>query len=1148
LTVSTPPFVHLHNHSEYSLLDGACRTKEMVDEAKALGMEALALTDHGTLFGVIEFYQNAITAGIKPIIGCEIYVAPGDRRDKRPRQGDASYHLILLARDMNGYRNLLKLSSLGFLEGFYYKPRVDKALLREYSEGLIACSACLKGEISVHNINRRPAEAKKAALEYQEIFGEENFFLEVQNHDIEEEMVNIDAMISLSRELGIPLVATNDIHFMKPEHAESHEVLLCVQTGKTLEDPDRIHSNRQLYFRTPEEMANLFAGLPEALENTAKIAKRCNLLMEFGEMYLPNYPLPKGFKTLSSHLRHVVYEGVKERYPSITKEIEDRLEYELGTIEQMGFAGYFLIVADFTGQARSMGIPVGPGRGSAAGSLVSYSLGITNIDPIEYDLLFERFLNPERISMPDIDIDFCYERRGEIIHYVIEKYGEESVAQIITFGTMAARAAVRDVGRVMGMPYSEVDRLAKQVPEEPGIKLEDALRQEPALQDLVETEDKYRKLFEHAKLLEGLSRHASTHAAGVVIAPGPLTDFVPLYKSSKGEITTQYSMNHVEKVGLLKVDFLGLRTLTVLHDAAELVEKRHGVELDLDNPSMDDEETYDLFSRGETIGIFQFESAGMRDYLRKLRPTSLEDLIAMNALYRPGPLGARMVDDFIDRKHGRRDITYDHPDLEPILKSTYGIIVYQEQVMRIASELAGFSLGEADLLRRAMGKKKAEVMEEQREKFVSGAMKRDIDRTTAESIFEQMAYFAGYGFNRSHSAGYALVAYQTGFFKVHYPSEFMAATLSSEMSNSDRVVILIEECRRLGLQVLPPDLNESDEKFTVTADGIIKFGLGAVKNVGHSAIQAILKAREEGGPFRNLSDFLERTDLKSVNKRVVESLIAAGTYDGLGGHRAQLMATLSRELEGAQRRQAERDRGQVGLFDAGEGEKALKAVDSSLPDVPEWNLHEMLSREKNALGFYVSGHPLERYRDEVNAFTTAGLGELDQNNDNSVVTVAGVIASMTRKTDKRGNPIAFILLEDFTGSAEALVFSEPCEKYAELLREDNMVLLKGRLSKREGEEPKVVAQEFIPLAEVRRRMTSRLHLLLVTGEGAELADQAYEVLQKHPGDVPVYLHIEHAEEGPPLRLRAGRLGVDPDGEVLDELKAILGEENVWVSG
>jgi DNA polymerase-3 subunit alpha len=713
---------------------------------------------------------------------------------------------------------------------------------------------------------------------------------------------------------------------------------------------------------------------------------------------------------------------------------------------------------------------------------------------------------------------------------------------------MAARAAVRDVGRVMGIPYSEVDHLAKQVPEEPGIKLEDALRQEPALQDLVETEDKYRKLFEHAKLLEGLSRHASTHAAGVVIAPGPLTDFVPLYKSSKGEITTQYSMNHVEKVGLLKVDFLGLRTLTVLHDAAELVEKRHGVELDLENPSMDDEETYDLFSRGETIGIFQFESAGMRDYLRKLRPTSLEDLIAMNALYRPGPLGARMVDDFIDRKHGRRDITYDHSDLEPILKSTYGIIVYQEQVMRIASELSGFSLGEADLLRRAMGKKKAEVMEEQREKFVSGAMKRDIDRTIAESIFEQMAYFVGYGFNRSHSAGYALVAYQTGFFKVHYPAEFMAATLSSEMSNSDRVVILIEECRRLGLQVLPPDLNESDEKFTVTADGIIKFGLGAVKNVGHSAIQAILKAREEGGPFRNLSDFLERTDLKSVNKRVVESLIAAGTYDGLGGHRAKLMAALSRELEGAQRRQAERDRGQVGLFDAGEGEKALKAVDSSLPDVPEWNLHEMLSREKNALGFYVSGHPLERYRDEVNAFTTAGLGELDQNNDNSVVTVAGVIASMTRKTDKRGNPIAFILLEDFTGSAEALVFSEPCEKYAELLREDNMVLLKGRLSKREGEEPKVVAQEFIPLAEVRRRMTSRLHLLLVTGEGAELADQAHEVLQKHPGDVPVYLHIEHAEEGPPLRLRAGRLGVDPDGEVLNELKTILGEENVWVSG
>jgi len=1119
----------------------------MVAEARRLGMDALALTDHGTLFGAIEFYQNAIATGIKPIIGCEVYVAPGDRRDRRPHQGESTYHLILLARDFNGYRNLMKLASLGFLEGFYYKPRVDKALLREYSEGLIACSACLKGEVAINNVNRRSAEAKKAALEYQEIFGEGNFYLEIQNHDIEEEKVNIDAMISLSRELDIPLVATNDIHFMKPEHAESHEVLLCVQTGKTLNDPDRLHPNNQLFFRTSEEMTGLFAGLPEALGNTTKIAKRCNLLMEFGEMHLPNYPLPREFKTLPSYLRHVTYEGAQDRYPSISAELEKRLEYELDTIEQMGFAGYFLIVADFTRQARSIGIPVGPGRGSAAGSLVSYCLGITNIDPIKYDLLFERFLNPERISMPDIDIDFCYERRGEIIRYVVEKYGEESVAQIITFGTMAARAAVRDVGRVMGLPYSEVDRLAKLVPEELGIKLENALRQEPALQELVEAEEKYRKLFEHARLLEGLARHASTHAAGVVIAPGPLTDYVPLYKGSRGEITTQYSMNHVEQVGLLKVDFLGLRTLTVLHDAAELVEKRQGVKLDLENPSLDDEETYELFSRGETIGIFQFESTGMRDYLRKLRPSSLEDLIAMNALYRPGPLGAKMVDDFIDRKHGRRRIVYDHPALEPILKSTYGIIVYQEQVMRIASELAGFTLGEADLLRRAMGKKKAEVMEEQRERLVSGAMERGIDRTAAENIFEQMAYFAGYGFNRSHSAGYALVAYQTGYLKAHYPAEFMAATLSSEMSNSDRVVTLIEECRRLGLQVSPPDLNESEEKFTVTEDSVIHFGLGAVKNVGHAAIETILKAREEGGPFNDLSDFLERVDLKSVNRRVMENLIAAGTCERFDGHRAQLMAALSREVEGAQRRQAERERGQVSLFDAGEGETVLKTADTELPDEPEWSLHEMLAREKEALGFYVSGHPMERYRDEVNAFTSIGLGELDQNVDNSAVVVAGVIASLSRKVDKRGNPIAFVTLEDFTGSAEAIVFSEPYERHAEMLREENMVLLKGRVSKREGEVSKVVAEEFIPLADARRRLTSKLHLLLVTGEGFELAGRACEVLEKHPGSIPVYLHVEHAEEGPPLRLRADRLTVDPDGTVLDELKAILGEENVWVS-
>ena len=1145
--MSKPSFVHLHNHSEYSLLDGACRTRDMVAEAKKLGMDALALTDHGTLFGAIEFYQNAIAAGIKPIIGCEVYVAPGDRRDRRPHQGESAYHLILLARDFNGYRNLMKLASLGFLEGFYYKPRVDKALLREYGEGLIACSACLKGEIAINNVNRRPAEAKRAALEYQEIFGEGNFYLEIQNHDIEEEKVNIDAMISLSRELDIPLVATNDVHFMKPEHAESHEVLLCVQTGKTLNDPDRLHSNRQLFFRTQEEMAGLFAGLPEALDNTAKIAKRCNVLIEFGEMHLPNYPLPREFKTLSSYLRNVTFEGAQDRYPSISAELEERLEYELDTIEQMGFAGYFLIVADFTRQARAIGIPVGPGRGSAAGSLVSYCLGITNIDPIEYDLLFERFLNPERISMPDIDIDFCYERRGEIIRYVVEKYGEESVAQIITFGTMAARAAVRDVGRVMGLPYSEVDRLAKLVPEKLGIKLEDALRQEPALQELMEAEEKYRKLFEHARVLEGLARHASTHAAGVVIAPGPLADYVPLYKGSRGEITTQYSMNHVEQVGLLKVDFLGLRTLTVLHDAAELVEKSHGVKLDIENLPLDDEATYKLFSRGETIGIFQFESTGMRDYLRKLRPSSLEDLIAMNALYRPGPLGARMVDDFIDRKHGRRRIVYDHPALEPILKSTYGIIVYQEQVMRIASELAGFTLGEADLLRRAMGKKKAEVMEEQREKLVSGAMERGIDLTAAENIFEQMAYFAGYGFNRSHSAGYALVAYQTGYLKARYPAEFMAATLSSEMSNSDRVVILIEECSRLGLKVSPPDLNESAEKFTVTADEIIHFGLGAVKNVGHAAIEAILNAREEGGPFMDLSDFLERVDLKSVNRRVLESLIAAGTCERFGGHRAQLMAALSREVEGAQRRQADRERGQVSLFDAGEGETVLKVADTGLPDVPEWSLHEMLAREKEALGFYVSGHPMERYRDEVNAFTSTGLGELDQNVDNSAVVVAGVIASLSRKVDKRGNPLAFVTLEDFTGSAEVIVFSEPYEQHAEMLREDNMVLLKGRVSKREGEVSKVVAEEFIPLADARRRLTSKLHLLLVTAEGPELAGRACEVLEKYPGSIPVYLHVEHAEEGPPLRLRADRLTIDPDGSVLEELKAILGEENVWVS-
>ncbi len=1146
--MSQDAFVHLHNHSEYSLLDGACRIRDMVGQAVEWGMPALALTDHGSLHGVIEFYREAVGAGIKPIIGCEVYVAPGDRRDRRARQGEIAWHLVLLARNDKGYRNLMKLSSLGYLEGFYYKPRVDKALLRQYSEGLIALSACLQGEVTSHNINGRRDAAKKAALEYQDIFGEENFYLEVQHHDIEAEIRNIDAMISLSRELGIPLVATNDVHFMKPEHADSHEVLLCVQTGKTLSDTDRMHSNSKLYFRPYEEMARLFAGIPEALSNTAVIAERCNLVLEFDQMHLPRYPLPAGFSSLTEYMRHLAFEGALRRYPVLTPELEQRLEYELGIIDQMGFAGYFLIVADFTQQARRMGIPVGPGRGSAAGSLVSYCLGITNIDPIKYDLLFERFLNPERVSMPDIDIDFCYERRNEIIRYVVDKYGEESVSQIITFGTMKARAAVRDVGRVMGLPYSEVDRLAKLVPETLGIELEQALHQEPALQEAITADDRYRRLFEHAKVLEGLARHASTHAAGVVITPGPLTDFVPLYRGSRGEVTTQYSMTDVEHVGLLKVDFLGLRTLTVLHDAQQLVERGRGETIDLDELPLDDRATYELFSRGDTVGIFQFESSGMRDYLRKLRPTVFDDLVAMNALYRPGPLGSNMVDDFIDRKHGRKRPEYPHPALESILESTYGIIVYQEQVMRIASELAGFSLGEADLLRRAMGKKKAEVMEEQREKFMAGAGARGVDRATAERVFELMAFFAGYGFNKSHSAGYALVAYQTAWFKAHHPAEFMAATLSSEMSESDRVVILIEEARRLGLEVAPPDVNESEEKFSVTGRGVIRFGLGAVKNVGHGAIASILEARREGERFESLTGLLERTDLKSVNKRVLESLVAAGACDSLGGHRAQLIAALGRELEAAQKRQSEKEKGQVSMFEpAGDGGAVLETHEAGLPDVPEWGLHEMLTREKESLGFYVSGHPLERHRDEVNAFATARLGEMEGQADNSLVTVAGIVTGVNRKTDRKGNPFAFVTLEDFSGSAEMLVFSETYQQYSELIQADNMVLVKGQVSKREGDSPKVRVSEFIPLDQVRSRLTRALHLLLVSDEGATSARQARAILDEHPGEVPVYIHLEHGEEGPPLRLRSRDARIDPAGPLLDRLKTVLGEENVWVS-
>ena len=828
------PFVHLHLHTHLSLLDGACRIDELMGTVRAMGMPAVAMTDHGNMFATVEFYRAAKEAALRPILGIEAYVAPGSRHDRALAKGEKNQHLVLLAKNATGYRNLLKLSSKAYLEGFYYKPRIDKELLRDHAEGIVGLSACLNGEVNRLVRHEKYEEAAAAARFYREVF-DGDFYLELQDHGIPDELLANRRLLDLARELDLPLVATNDCHYLRREHAAAHDALLCIQTGKNRDDQDRMrYTTDELFLKSADEMWERFGAVPEALENTMKIAERCAVELEFDRLLLPDFPPPPPFTELDPYLRHLCEAGLRQRYGELTDELRRRLDYELGVIHQMGYAGYFLIVQDFIAYARSQGVPVGPGRGSAAGSLVSYCLGITNIDPIRYQLLFERFLNPERITMPDIDVDFSDRGRAKVIQYVVEKYGADNVSQIITFGTMAARAVVRDVGRVMAMPYSEVDRIAKMVPAELKMTLEKALDQSPDLKALHDSDAKVQELISIARVLEGLSRHASTHAAGVVITPTPLPDYVPLFRANEGEVTTQFDMGACEKIGLLKMDFLGLRTLTVLQDALAMLQAR-GIEVDLDVLPFDDPETYALFCRGDTVGVFQFESSGMAEYLRKLQPEVLEDLIAMNALYRPGPLGSGMIEDFIDRKHGVKRFEYEHPVLESILKETYGVIVYQEQVMQIASALAGYSLGEADLLRRAMGKKKKEIMDEQRAGFVQRSLERNFPRATAEKVFDLMAHFAGYGFNKSHSAGYAVVAYHTAWLKVHHPVEFMAATLTSEMSNSDRVMVLLSECRRMGIGVLPPDVNSSEEAFTVH-EGAIRFGLGAVKGVGHHAV------------------------------------------------------------------------------------------------------------------------------------------------------------------------------------------------------------------------------------------------------------------------------------------------------------------------
>lgn len=1181
-------FIHLHVHTEYSLLDGAARIKELVAAAVEKRMPALAITDHGSMFGVIDFYKACQKAGIKPILGCEVYVAPRSMDDKESAQGDdANYHLVLLAENETGYKNLLRIVSEAYTRGFYYKPRTDKATLRRHSEGLIALSACLGGEVAVAITNREYTRARQAAEEYDEIFGRGNFYLELQDHGIMNQREVNRRLINMSRETGIPLVATNDIHYVRREHAEVQDVLLCIGTGRTMEDEGRmVFETKEFFLKDKDEMALLFGEHPEALANTVKIAERCSVEFNFDQNYLPEYRIPEGH-TVESYLRELCLNGLTERYPGAGDEVRERLDYELKIISDMGFPGYFLIVWDFVRFARDNGILVGPGRGSAAGSLVAYVLGITNVDPLKYDLLFERFLNPERVSMPDIDIDFCYERREEVISYVIENYGADKVAQIITFGTMAARAAIRDVGRALNMPYGDVDRVAKMVPAELGMTLARALEVSGELKELYEIDPQVKRLLDMAIAIEGMPRHASTHAAGVVIGKEPLTVYLPLYSSNDGVVTTQFPKETVEEIGLLKMDLLGLRTLTVIGDAVNTIRRVSGEAIDIDRIPLDDPASYALLGRGDAIGVFQLESSGMRNILKELKPEAFEDIIALVALYRPGPLGSGMVEDFIRRKHGQSPIKYLHPALEPILKETYGVILYQEQVMRIANVLASYSLGEADELRRAMGKKKAEAMAKHRSKFLAGAQDNGIAADVAAQIFDLMEYFAGYGFNKSHSTAYALVAYQTAYLKANHPVAFMAALLTSIMGSSDKIAAYIEECRRMGIEVLPPDINESLVNFTALGEKI-RFGLAAVKNVGVNAIENIIAAREEkrriaasegrGGPeagepagFTDLRDFCEGIDHRMVTKRVVESLIKAGAFDSWGKGRAPLLAVLDLCMDEAQKRQREIARGQISLFDLGaqttNGEKVF-SNELVLPDIAEYPQKELLAMEKEVLGLYISGHPLNEVRAALAERTSARIDQLGELPDDSKVIVGGVIASLKQISTRRGEQMAFMALEDVVGSVEVVLFPRVFANCRHYLGEDAVLLVKGRLN-HQDEAVKILAEEVVRLDDLEKYGApgspertgslaaagqqgciddgelASLYLKLPDLNDRELVSRIKQVLARHRGYSPVYLCYE--DNGKMKGILVNReLWVDLDSEITAVVEELLGEGAVVV--
>jgi DNA polymerase-3 subunit alpha len=1136
-------FIHLHLHTQFSLLDGACRITELLKLAHEYKMDSLAITDHGNMFGAIEFYKEAQKAGIKPIIGCETYVAPASRLEKNSVGIDeAAYHLILLAKDEAGYQNLMKLVSLGYLEGFYYRPRIDKQILAQHAKGLIGLSACLKGEIAVCLQQKRFNDALKTADEYTHILGKDNFYLELQENNIPEQKLVNEGLLKISRELNIPLVATNDVHYLNKADAESHAVLLCVQTQTTLNDPNRMRfQTNEFYFKSPQEMKNAFGYAPEAITNSLEIAERCNLELDFSKIHLPRYEPPDN-KNKEEFLRELCQAGLKKRFSEINPAIMDRLEHELKMIKDTGFISYFLIVWDFIRYAKDNDIPTGPGRGSAAGSLVSYLLEITDIDPLKYSLLFERFLNPQRLGLPDIDIDFCYERRQEVIDYVTAKYGQENVAQIITFGTMQARAVIRDVGRVLGISYAEVDRIAKMIPPDPGITLKEAMESEPELKNLYKNDPQIKKLITVALSLEGLNRHASIHAAGVVIADKPLNNYMPLFKTGDDQITTGYSMSILEKIGLLKVDFLGLRTLTVIDQTLKIIRKTQGLDIDIKNIPLDNPATYKLLSNAQTIGVFQLESTGMRDLLRKLEPERIQDLIALLALYRPGPIGSGMLDDFIQRKHNRVPIRYDHAKLETILKETYGIMVYQEQIMLIASQLAGFSLAQADLLRRAMSKKIPEVMEEQRKNFVLGCAKNAISNSVANKIFDLMEYFSGYGFNKSHSSAYAMISYRTAYLKANFPVEFMTALLTSERDNTDKIVDYVNEAGRMGLKVLPPDINASDAFFKIVGNRSIRFGLLAVKNVGRGAIESIIQSRNEKGSFKTLEDLCQSIDLRLVNRKVLESLIKCGALDSFNFVRAQMAAGLDKVLECASHTQKDQAKGQLSFFDQGLGQGGFQAKINALPQVKEWPEPQVLAFEKEMLGFYVSGHPLARYAKQLKRFTSTSVNKLAGHNDGDEIKIVGLIAKIKQTvTRAKQEKMAILKLEDLEGDVEVLVFPATYQKVYRYLQPSTVVLVRGRINLRE-ETPKIVANDLWPLDEIYK-MISAVNIN-ISGVRENLFETLKELIGSSRGKVPIYLHLNTSAQSHVKLVVGNELFVEPSEELIQNIESLLGEEKL----